>query len=330
MKNIYTLLLLLIILICVPGLGSVFAQDTIVLPALKDNSMFEEGDLSNGAGLFLFVGKTNQGKLRRALIAFDIAGSIPDGSLIESVELTLHLSRTSSSSSPIYLHELMRDWGEGTSNAVSQEGKGIAATVGDATWLYTFYNTGTWSHPGGDYDTTILATTDVNSFGDYIWGSSGGMVDNVQTWLDDPDENFGWILIGRENETHDAKRFDSRELEYEPFRPRLKVVYSEPTVVHGAVNDFQVIASSRAYPNPFSGNTTIEYKLAQRGAVEIKIMNILGQEVLTLVNEYQTVGTHSVTWDGNSGDGKKLNNGIYYSYIRIGKEISVIKILKTQ
>ena len=113
-------------------------------------------------------------------------------------------------------------------------------------------------------------------------------------------------------------------------RPRLEVVYSAPIKVTETEVKSTDLNNPTIYPNPFSDMTTIEYELAQRGAVEIKIMNILGQEVLTLVNEYQTVGTHSVTWDGNSGDGKKLNNGIYYSYIRIGKEISVIKILKTQ
>ena len=135
-------------------MDSVSAQDTIVLPATKDNSLYEddEGDVSNGAGNFLFVGKTNQGKLHRALIAFDIAGSIPYGSLIESVDLTLHMSRTGSSASPFSLHELMRDWGEGTSDAPAMEVQGAPATAGDATWLYTFYNTATWSHPGGDFD----------------------------------------------------------------------------------------------------------------------------------------------------------------------------------
>ena len=128
----------------------------------------------------------------------------------------------------------------------------------------------------------------------------------------------------------DAKKFDSRELKYEPFRPRLKVVYSAPDALHGAVKDFQVIAGSRAYPNPFSDITTIEYTLAQRGAVEITIINILGQEVLTLVDENQSVGMQTVTWDGMNGNGKILNNGIYYAYIRVGKEMSVIKILKTQ
>jgi len=330
MKKIITLPIILVILLCVPRLNNISAQDTLVIPALKDNTLFEEDDLSNARGHFLFVGKTNLDKLRRAVIAFDIAGNIPAEAMIESVELTLHLSRTGSSSSPIFLHELMRDWGEGTSDALAQEGKGAAATEGDATWMHTFYDTGTWSHPGGDYDTTILAVTDVNSFGDYTWGSASGMVDNVQTWLDEPDENFGWILVGQEDETHDAKRFDSRELDYEPFRPRLKVVYSASVTDKGTVNNFQGIAGIRAYPNPFSEYISIEYTLNQGSQVEIKIMNILGQEVMTLVSEYQSIGTHSATWDGSHASGKNLKNGIYYSYIRVGRDISVLKIMKTQ
>ncbi len=332
MKKIYALLLSLALFTCVPGLGTLCAQDTIVLPAMKDNTLYEyaTGDSSNGAGNFIFVGKTNKEKLRRALIAFDISGNIPEGSIIESVRLTLHLSRTGSSSSFIRIHELMRDWGEGTSDAPAQEGKGTPATDGDATWIYTFFNTGQWSHPGGDFFSDTLATTEVKSFGDYTWSSTSGLVGSVQKWLNQPDENFGWILIGSEEDKQDVKRFDSRELDHEPFRPRLQVVYSAPVSIYDNNNGLQWVTGLRAYPNPFSDITTIEYKLAQQGDVEIKIMNILGQGVLTLVDEYQTVGTHSVAWDGNNGNGKKLNNGIYYSYIRVGKEISVIKILKTQ
>ena len=50
------------------------------------------------------------------------------------------------------------------------------------------------------------------------------------------------------------------------------------------------------YPNPFRYQTTIEYHLTEPGFVVIKIYNITGQEVATLVNEYQPTGHHKITW----------------------------------
>jgi hypothetical protein len=60
------------------------------------------------------------------------------------------------------------------------------------------------------------------------------------------------------------------------------------------------------YPNPFNPSTKIDYSLKSEGLVTLKVYNILGQEVVTLVNSAQTTGLHSVDFDGS-----KLSSGIY-------------------
>ena len=117
------------------------APDVIDLSPIQDNTLYEDeaGSLSNGAGDHFFVGAIAGGELRRGVIAFDIAENIPAGSTIESVTLQLNMSRTSSGGQPIELRRLLADWGEGSSNAPGQEGGGDAATSGDATWVYTFF-----------------------------------------------------------------------------------------------------------------------------------------------------------------------------------------------
>ena len=63
-------------------------QETDVTP-IKDNSIFEEGELSNGAGQHLFTGVTNLDKKRRALIKFDLEDLLPEGVLVDSAFLII-------------------------------------------------------------------------------------------------------------------------------------------------------------------------------------------------------------------------------------------------
>ena len=86
------------------------------------------------------------GDIRRGVLAFDIAGSVPPGSTITSVSLTLNMSRTPLvHARTVELHRLLADWGEGSSEHAANEGQGAPATTNDATWRHRFYNTIFWT-----------------------------------------------------------------------------------------------------------------------------------------------------------------------------------------
>jgi hypothetical protein len=72
---------------------------------------------------------------------------------------------------------------------------------------------------------------------------------------------------------------------------------------------------SQNYPNPFSfsksAGTTITYRMAASGNATIKVYNLLGKEVRTLVNEMRPFGKSSVTWDGRDAMGRTVPAGIY-------------------
>lgn len=200
-----------------------------MLPA-RDNTLYEDdgGSLSNGIGEHIFAGKTITGPARRAVIAFDIARSLPAEATVDSVILTLNMSRTQVGDELVELHRVLSDWGEGTSDALFNEGGGTQSTPGDATWIHTFFDTTFWTSAGGDYSATISATETVGDIGVYTWGSTPEMVADVQSWLDVPSQAYGWILVGNETE-RTAKRFDSRENSVESNRPVLKVYYMVST-----------------------------------------------------------------------------------------------------
>jgi hypothetical protein len=216
------------------------ASEFVAIMPSQDNTMFEEDSAeSNGQGTYLFSGRTgsrNGFASRRALLSFDVGSVIPAGSVITSVTLEMKMDRTVTGSFPFSLHRLTRSWGEGASNAVGVEGAGDQAEAGDATWVHAFYPNENWSTPGGDFVAVASATRDVGATGIYSWTGSG-LVEDVQSWLENPLENFGWILIGPTDVTS-AKRFLSSEAFSAADRPKLTIGYSigQPTWAGYPVN----------------------------------------------------------------------------------------------
>ena len=66
------------------------------------------------------------------------------------------------------------------------------------------------------------------------------------------------------------------------------------------------------YPNPFNPSTTISYELVGDSHVNIAIYNIMGQEVLTLVNDFRSTGSYSVVWNGTNSNGTEMPSGVYF------------------
>ncbi len=69
---------------------------------------------------------------------------------------------------------------------------------------------------------------------------------------------------------------------------------------------------SQSYPNPFNPTTTIEFNLPKRSNVTVKIYNLLGQQVQSLVDQEFSVGNYKVTWDGSTSGGGHASTGVYF------------------
>jgi hypothetical protein len=81
------------------------------------------------------------------------------------------------------------------------------------------------------------------------------------------------------------------------------------------------------YPNPFNPSTTIRYTLGSDGPVSVRVYNMLGQEVATLVNEFQESGEHSVAWHGVNNFGLGVASGIYIYRVQAGNTVMSGKML---
>jgi FtsP/CotA-like multicopper oxidase with cupredoxin domain len=227
MKN--RLCVLLIVILSV--IAATSSATVVTFGASKDNTLYQPASggttNSNGAGEHSFAGRTDDGYIRRGVMAFNIS-TIPPGSVITSVTLTLYMSRTRDTADNVPLHRLLANWGEAASNATQEEGRGIQAQPGDATWYHRFYPTSLWASVGGDFVPTASATMSVNKEGFYSW-SAASLVADVQLWVNNPATNFGWLIKGDETTSKTAKRFDTREVATPSQRPMLIVDYIAPT-----------------------------------------------------------------------------------------------------
>ena len=88
--------------------------------------------------------------------------------------------------------------------------------------------------------------------------------------------------------------------------------------------------SYKTYPNPFNPYINIYYELPESELITITIMNLLGQQVYSIVNEVQEPGRYTYKWDGKNSFGQTLHSGIYFAVInrKSGRDISKITFLK--
>lgn len=85
------------------------------------------------------------------------------------------------------------------------------------------------------------------------------------------------------------------------------------------ITDFELFQN---YPNPFNPSTKIDYSIKQRSLVTLKVYNILGKEIATLVNEEKPVGNYEVEFKGNN-----LSSGVYFYKMQAGSFIDTKKFI---
>ncbi|MCU0644386.1 MAG: T9SS type A sorting domain-containing protein, partial [bacterium] len=92
------------------------------------------------------------------------------------------------------------------------------------------------------------------------------------------------------------------------------------------------VALDQNYPNPFNPATVIHYTLSHSNFVTLEIFNVLGQKVVTLVDEFQTAGAHQISWEGVDDWNRAVPSGVYFSRLTIGAKradrIQIKKMLK--
>ena len=91
-------------------------------------------------------------------------------------------------------------------------------------------------------------------------------------------------------------------------------VYQEDVGVAEDMNTERpsVFYLSQNYPNPFNPTTTISYSIPQTDFVQLKVYNVVGEFVRTLVREEKSQGNYTAIWDGRNDKGQLVSSGVYF------------------
>lgn len=81
------------------------------------------------------------------------------------------------------------------------------------------------------------------------------------------------------------------------------------------------------YPNPFNPTTNIIFAIPRPNVVSVRIYDVTGRLVKTLVNEFRSAGEHVVMWDGRNDEGQKASSGMYINEIRYDGSVMTRKML---
>ena len=205
--------------------------DTVVLIPVADTSLREmepDPPSANGSAADLIAGIQGPAAFfarNRALIKFDLASSIPAFSHITEARLTLTVTKSADNTNAFQNFDLRRVltlWREA-----------------DATWNIRLLPDTAWSAPGGAMKTDFAAIVSASQAIDgtntnpYTFLSTSNLVADVQSWLDHPPANFGWVLLAQqEGIPQSARRIASRENTVSPPL-MLAVSYIPPPRIAG-------------------------------------------------------------------------------------------------
>ncbi len=145
----------------------------------------------------------------------------------------------------------------------------------------------------------------------YIVMSEGEGTTNTLHFVYMVDAIPGTSLFADNNEASDESAWYYDEMEVDI----VVGVEDEATVV----NSFEL---EQNYPNPFNPSTTIKYNLPEAGMVTLKVYDVLGKEVATIVNQVQNQGSHEVSFNASN-----LASGLYIYKISAGNFVSSKKMM---
>jgi hypothetical protein len=245
---------------------------------------------------------------------------------------------------------------QGTSVALSADGNtAIVGGEGDnsyagATWVFT-RSSGVWSQQGGKIVGTgavggarqghsVALSADGNSA---IVGGEGDNSYAGATWVFTRSSGVwsqqGSKLVGT-GAVGDAMQGNSVALSadgntaivggpYDSSSVGATWVFtrSGTPVREEAANVPSQFVLEQNYPNPFNPATKIQFSIADRQLTIVKVYDVLGREVATLVNEVKEPGTYTVEFSAKGGSGSNLASGVYFYRLQAGDFVQTKKLM---
>jgi hypothetical protein len=178
------------------------------------------------------------------------------------------------------------------------------------------------------FDTSLVSNSSKVLFAD---SEASNQTYGVSVW-NKPD-NGGWykdnggqiiLLSGRGYRYESAGLMKNMEFILKNFFEEQDIITDTFDYGDHVITEYKL---DQNYPNPFNPLTVIKYDLLKSSDVELKIYDVLGREVITLVNEYQERGRRTAIWNGVDKFNSKVSSGIYFYRISAGKWTDVKKMM---
>jgi hypothetical protein len=159
------------------------------------------------------------------------------------------------------------------------------------------------------YDVWVIKT---NEFGDTSWTKTlGGVADDWEGNIQQTSDN-GYTIVGS-TYSFGAGASDIWLIKLKP---------DSPSIIHNYSRLITEYVLTQNYPNPFNPTTKIKYSVPQTSNIVIKIFDILGNEIETLVNEERQAGTYEITWYVEN-----LPSGVYFYQLQAGNFVETKKMI---
>lgn len=209
-----------------------------------DTTLFEfTPDNNLGTTTSMIAGTNARGFKNRALLRFELDGKLPAGAVIVDAWLVIVVNNSSAAvgaNAGYTLHRVLKPWAEGKKTG----NQGAPATAGEATWNVTGVpSPAKWTTPGAaapeDFLEATSAASAVTDLGPVEFGGDAALVADVRFWLANPGSNFGWLILGEDEDVpQSSRRIATRE---DPeSAPRLFIKYETPATTELRIGDFGV------------------------------------------------------------------------------------------
>jgi agmatine deiminase len=175
--------------------------------------------------------------------------------------------------------------------------------------------------------------SETNNFGfevqrlqDYPNGSLRDKITKLQNW-----EKVGFVDGNGTTTQSQFYNFTDKDLTPGSYKYRLKQIDFDGSYEYSSEIEVEVLAPGsfaleQNYPNPFNPSSVITYQLPVSSDVTLKVYDILGNEIVTLVDEYKQAGKYKVEFNPVSGN-RNLASGIYFYQLKVDSFIETKKML---
>jgi hypothetical protein len=197
---------------------------------------------------------------------------------------------------------------------------------GGEKWRIGSRQTIKWKSAGKVSNVKLEYST--NGGGSWVTITTSTTNDSSHSWTV-PDAVSSSCLV-RISDAADGKPIDESDVTFSITASSSAALASYGGLMESGAAPPKEFRLAQNHPNPFNPETRIRYELPEAVHARLTIYDILGREVVTVLDEEKPAGRHSLVWNSRDADGQRVSSGLYFYRLRAGSFMAVRKMLLVQ